>query len=365
MNPINPPPPHPAPRQGNLAWLVPAVILWGVLGWLMFVELPHAAGLFDRVESTPPEPVRWLMQARFWLVGAVALLAASVFWKAGRSSIGQICVLATPAVLILVMFIAVHHPIVNWIETLNEEESSVEAVPGPRDLIEKAVVAHGGLDALTKTFTGKYRAVMKSDSNKPAPRSKATWKELIGSTVIEETFQLPFRYRRRTIHTVGGKESTSEIAVTNGIGWVRDEKGIVHDYEGPPHSDENFWQSSLRYFPHLTDETGCDLKSTGVKMIGMKKGAGVLAVNKEVKLKVLMHFDRKTGLLLRSQHKTQFPLMVEPADIAVVYDNYQTIGGVCYPMLLSAYLDGEKIFDMEIQQLEFLAKIDDALFARP
>ena len=58
-------------------------------------------------------------------------------------------------------------------------------------------------------------------------------------------------------------------------------------------------------------------------------------------------------------------MLNEPLEVMVLFDKYQTISGVQFPMRLTSYIEEEKVLEVVIEHMEFLQRIDDSLFARP
>ena len=253
--------------RANLFWILPAAVSWGFLGWLLFVELPHVARIFDQAHATKPGMVRLLLQFRFWFAGALAVLVGLACWSARRSS-QQFCILMTPALVIILLFSVVHQPISSWLENLKRDDSEPIEV-APRVVIEKAIAAHGGRQQLKQILTGSYRLRLQSDSQKHVPgANRVTWKNFADSSaMIEETFELPIRCFRRVTANERGKKIFVEFATTNGNGWMRNFEGKVKDLNGPPLSLDKFWQCQLAILPYLLEEN-CQLETVGVEKVG-------------------------------------------------------------------------------------------------
>jgi hypothetical protein len=106
------------------------------------------------------------------------------------------------------------------------------------------------------------------------------------------------------------------------------------------------------------------LKSLGESKIGDQPAAGVEVTHKgfpDVKL----FFDKKTGMLVKSEFRAMVPEEKKEMTMENYYSNYRTVDGIKVPHKLIMKRDGKRFVETEIQEMKVGAKLDAKLFAKP
>jgi hypothetical protein len=106
-------------------------------------------------------------------------------------------------------------------------------------------------------------------------------------------------------------------------------------------------------------EDGGKDKVDGHEAVGVRVSGGPSADD------VILFFDTKSRLLVKSKRRMQHPVTQKPVDGEVILGNYKQVSGVQYPHRITTFIDGKKIVHLEITQNEFLKKLDDRLFEKP
>jgi outer membrane lipoprotein-sorting protein len=105
-------------------------------------------------------------------------------------------------------------------------------------------------------------------------------------------------------------------------------------------------------------------KLEDVKVDG-KAAAGILVIRKgypEVKL----YFDKKTGLLVKGEHKTKSSEeMFKEVNQETYFSDYREIDGAKIAHKLVIKRDGKNYVEGEISDYEAKGKLDDSVFAQP
>ena len=232
------------------------------------------------------------------------------------------------------------------------DRPSVTAADPPRTVLETAVKAHGGPEKLAASLTGRVRLKM-TGSLPPAGHFAVT---------SEETFQLPRRYRRLITGEVGGMPFRMEYAVVGANGWTRRGTGPAESFRGREVPLEQRWNATLALLPSLLGDE-YRLAAAGTGTVDGRDAVGVKVARGEGEW--ALYFDGASGLLVKSKRRMPHPLSGQEVDGEVVYSGYKDVSGVPYPMRMTTYTEGEKMFELEIAEIQFLDQIDDRLFDKP
>jgi hypothetical protein len=222
-----------------------------------------------------------------------------------------------------------------------------------REVVTKAIQAHGGEARLARTTRGRVKA--KVDGFFGARGSvKATW---------EEVFDLPQRYRRTLDGTNAGMPFHEENGVNGKRGWMRQGQGTPQDVlvaEPLPLGDH--WHAVLAQLLLLRDKDA-RLTYLGEEQQGGRTLLGVRVGSPQTQANV--YFDKSTGLLARARRP--LPNMTPGREMIgeTIYDDYRDVGGVKYPMHMRAMNGDTFSLNIVVTALEFLDKIDDASFTKP
>src|SRR5262249_48389857 len=106
-------------------------------------------------------------------------------------------------------------------------------------------------------------------------------------------------------------------------------------------------------------EAGGNAKANGRDMIGVR------ITGEPFGGQAILYFDRKSGLLVKSQRRMPHPLSGQEMDGEAVFGDYKETWGTQYPHRITSFAGGKKIIEMEITRIELLKKLDDRLFEKP
>ena len=76
-----------------------------------------------------------------------------------------------------------------------------------------------------------------------------------------------------------------------------------------------------------------------------------------------LFFDKETGLLAKIEHPAVDLLSGKEVAEELVLSDYEDKDGLKYAMRSTLYRDGKKIMDGKVTKLEFVEKLDAAIFA--
>lgn len=226
------------------------------------------------------------------------------------------------------------------------------ADPTPRDVLDKAIQAHGGRDAVMKTLIGKVQA-RATFRVPPQIDSAITW---------DESFDLPRRYRRTIKGVLNEAPFTMAFAVTNKGGWSRTNAGEILEFPPAEISLYTCWNAMLATLPSLQKDAA-NLKTIGSRRVGNIEAVGIqLSLNGD---STTLYFDRDSGRLARADNRIPHAVTRQMVDAEIVFGDYKDVSGVQFPMRITTSAAGETILDLRIMEIQWLDKIDDSVFDKP
>jgi hypothetical protein len=191
-----------------------------------------------------------------------------------------------------------------------------------------------------------------------------TVRSALGRTVMEDTFQLPGRFKRVARTSVAGKETVLTFVVSGGKTWTKkgDAEAEAEPEESRETDRERYAQSELFNFPpflgeefRLTKLPGEGEGPPGVAVVGVRAQA-------EGRVPADLFFDAKFGHL----RKVRVPVPGrEGVTATYALLDYKKIDGGWVPMQLRRYDGGEKVWEMTILEVEFRDTFDPSVFAKP
>jgi hypothetical protein len=225
----------------------------------------------------------------------------------------------------------------------------------PKDLIAKGIKAHGGEEALTK-----YQAA--------TMKNKGTI-DLPGVGKIEFTqevsYMLPDKFRDSTDLTINGM-NISVLTLVNGDTISLELNGNKMD---PPEAAK----TALKDVRHLlkvgrlvplVKEKGYEFAPIGEAVVEGKPAVGVRVSAKDRK-DVSLYFDKETGLLAKLEHRTAKAGTGEEVTEERIIVGYQkTKQDLPIPKKVIVKHDGTTFLEVEVQEADFLEKIDDGQFKK-
>jgi hypothetical protein len=222
-----------------------------------------------------------------------------------------------------------------------------------RDVVARAIEAHGGESRLARTTTGHVRASV-DGSLAPGGSFKVTW---------DEFFDLPRRYRRTLDGTNAGMPFHLEYGVNGKQGWVRQGEG--QPQESPvlqPVPLGEHWHSVLLQLLHLLDKD-TRLTYLGEEQQGGRTLLGVRAQSPQTQANV--YFDKSTQLLARARRPLPNLLAGREMIGETTYEDYHDLSRVKYPMHMKASSGDTYSLNITVASIEFLDKIEERTFAKP
>jgi hypothetical protein len=218
-------------------------------------------------------------------------------------------------------------------------------------VVEQAIKAHGGADALTRAQT--------------AVRTSTGTMFLFGKDLTfsdEMTWQLPDRFRLALDVGTGQDRTHLTMVVNPDKGWQMT-GGMVMDL-GPDRLEELRDEAYVLWLTTLTPlrKDGFELTPLPEAKAG-SRSAAVVKVASKGHADVRLFFDKDTGLLIKAERRArEAGVMV---DKEYLYSDHKDFDGVKLPTKLQELINGKRFTDLANVSYKFPRSVNDAVFARP
>jgi hypothetical protein len=232
----------------------------------------------------------------------------------------------------------------------------VPAQETPRAIIERAIVAHGGAERLSRLHADKLhlqgRIVLPfKDGPHEVPFT------------TDQTQQLPGQFK--SVARMNTDKPYTLVQIVSG------DKAYV-TIDGQPLTPTPVAAARMRetlrlarmshLVPLLSDRT-YELVALGEAKVNDRTADGV-KVTARGRKDIRLYFDRETGLLTKTEH-----FLDDGAGKEVLqeefYGDFKDFGGFRRWTKLAAFLDGKKVMEAEVLDVKYFDKLDDAEFAKP
>jgi hypothetical protein len=221
-------------------------------------------------------------------------------------------------------------------------------------VVKKAIDAHGGADALTKYKAGS--ATVKGEM------------VVFGMDLTftgDMVYSLPDKYKMTINADVAGQK-LAIVQIANGAKY----KQTINNMAVPlkdSERDELLQSAKLQEVSQLTpllDAAKYTIKAEKDADVDGKAAAVVLVTAKGFK-DTRLFFDKKTGMLVKTERKGLAPSMGEPEEVTeeTFMSDYKKVEGVQQPMKMVVHHNGKKFMSMTMSDSKLMEKADEKLFA--
>jgi hypothetical protein len=229
----------------------------------------------------------------------------------------------------------------------------VRAQDATQAIIDKAIKAHGGLEKM-----GKFKAAQS--------KGKGTL-SLMGNEInmtTESFYQAPDKTKSVSQLEIMGQAFKQTLVVNGDKVWLKVNDMTPDLPEKVLNSiKDGVYVETLGRLLFLKDKS-LELAALGEMKIDDKDVVG-LKVTSKGRPDVSMYFDKESGLLLQTEHRTVDPITVQEITQKTSLKEYKEIEGIKRPTRIVIERDGNKFLDMEILEVKLLDKLDDNEFQQP
>ncbi len=223
-------------------------------------------------------------------------------------------------------------------------QESAEAV------VKKAIEAHGGADALKKFTAGEAKF-----------KGEMTVFGMDLEFTARLVYQLPDKFRME-IDTEAGGQKLAIVQVVNGDKVKNTLNGTAAPL-GEAEQKELKQASMMQEISQLAPLV--DSKKYTIKLEKPTDDANVVLVTAKNLNDTKLFFDKKTGLLTRTERKGLAPSMGEPTEVTEVttLSDYKKVNGIMQPTKMEVTHDGKKFMTMTATEQKMMEKADAKAFA--
>jgi hypothetical protein len=247
-------------------------------------------------------------------------------------------------------FVAVIGVVFGASQTVDAGEEPNE-MRSPRNVIERAVAAHGGKTALAKFVTYSYR----TDTVLFIKDDKRTVKS-------EGICQAPGQYT--VVSRFGSGDSLIQW-LNNDRAWQQINDEPVEELRGETLRFDRFknymWHVVLLY-PLLEDDTGFQLARSGEFTVDGRRATRIVVTKKDQE-PLSLFFDIDRGLLIKLQCKTYDRYDNKERELEEVYTDFKDFTGATFPAKTIVYIEGKKTGERTAVDMKPLAKQPDEVFS--
>lgn len=223
-----------------------------------------------------------------------------------------------------------------------------------RSIVEKAILAHGGRENLTRqrASTTKIKGTLFQMDMK-LDYSMDVWT------------QLPDKLKYVVDLEVMGMKAQSKSVINGDKGWVTlpgDDASRELDSERMAEAKEDMYHRLLQTLVPLTSND-FRLSPLGESNINGRTAVGV-RVSSKARRDVSLFFDKETFILLKTEARVK-DLMGQEVLQETFYRDYKDSAGVRFPSKTVIKRDGKVYIEMEATEFKFHQRLDESTFAKP
>jgi hypothetical protein len=230
------------------------------------------------------------------------------------------------------------------------------AADDPKEIVAKAIKAHGGEEFLTK-----YKAVQVRE------KGKITLPGMAETEYSEETsYMLPDKFKQSLeMEIMGMKFVMNALIVGDKVtveGMVAGQKLDLGDETREAYKDVPYILNVLQFVPLVKDKK-YELNLIGEDKVDGKPVVGVRVSAKDQK-DISLFFDKTSGLMLKMEHRTKGPGGAEVVESRLTKEYAKDKDGVPYAKKTLVLHDGKTFIESEAAEHKFLEKLDDSEFKK-
>lgn len=241
-----------------------------------------------------------------------------------------------------------------WAAAVPARADDADDAKAVKELIAKAIKAHGGKDVLTK---------YKASENK----MKGTV-HVMGMAIDftgEVAYQAPNRMRIEIDAEVGGMTFKTIQVLAGDKGWISTNGKVSKMTKDMLAEGKEQFHSGAVTRLVVLEQKGYTLSPLGEAKVNGREAVGVRVAHKGYR-DVSLYFDKKTHMLVKSETRGK-DLMAGGEEYTgeTFYSDYKKVDGVQVAHKVVVKRDGKKYVEGEITESKVAEKLDDSVFAKP
>ena len=228
-----------------------------------------------------------------------------------------------------------------------------QAADEPKDILEKAIKAHGGEKVLTKYQAAELKTKGKID--------------LPGVGEVEFTqetsYMLPNKYRDSMELKIQG-QNIPVLTLVNG-------DKISIEANGQAVAIDDKIKEAVKIIPQILKiqrlvplrDKKYELSIIGEDKVEGKKVVGIRVSGKKQK-EVSLYFYKDSGLIAKIQFRNIDASSGNEVDEERIVTEYRKQDGIPVPKTVLVKRDGKKLLETEVTEIKMLEKLDDSVFTK-
>jgi hypothetical protein len=233
----------------------------------------------------------------------------------------------------------------------------LKAEDSAKDILRKVIEAYGGADKQKRWNRGYVRFRMKAAALGRPASPDMVW---------EEYFDYPGRLRRVATGQKDGEKATMTFVINKDGAWVHDD---VRGVRQLPRASQASADKPEHVFAQYNNFTHFQGEGIGLARLDNAvvddRPVAVLRVTGEGRPEAAFSFDRGSGLCLKSRVANTQPKLIPGDFVETTYADYKRFQGMAFPTKIRGTGDGKPVVEVDVLNLTFPDKLDDALFAKP
>ncbi|MHB1421998.1 MAG: hypothetical protein ACYC3I_02140 [Gemmataceae bacterium] len=223
-----------------------------------------------------------------------------------------------------------------------------------REVVAKAIKAHGGLDNLKK-----FKANVSKEKGKFYGQGEGV------DFTSEASMQLPDRYRIEVKVQSGGQDFTFIQVIAGDKGWFKiGDTTQALDKNMLAEAKEQMNLANITQLVYLNDKD-YKLSPLGEAKVGERPANGVRVERKGFR-DVNLFFDKEKGLLLKSETRGKDPMQGGAEFTSTtLYSDYKKVDEIMVAHKVKIERDGKPYVDGEVIEVKNLEMLDDSVFEKP
>jgi hypothetical protein len=222
-------------------------------------------------------------------------------------------------------------------------------------IVAKAVKAHGGLDKLAKLKKAAFQS-----------KAKGTVHEAGGIDITMETSTQGGKFKHVVEGEVASMKFTQNLGYDGKKFWMTingkefklgDQKKILAEIKEKLYAED---VAALLFFK----KKGYELSPLGEVKVDGRPALGV-RVSSPGHRDVNLYFDKAKGLLVKTEARSVDVMTDKEITEEKLLRDYKETDGFLIPTKVSVLHDGKKHVDLEVEEVKFVDKFEDSVFAKP
>ncbi|HZV03647.1 MAG TPA: hypothetical protein VE999_01025 [Gemmataceae bacterium] len=222
-----------------------------------------------------------------------------------------------------------------------------------REVVERAIKVHGGIDNLTK-----FKASVSKGKGKFHGLGQAI------DFTSETSIQLPDRLRTEVKSKVGDQEFAFIQILNGNKGWRKiGDNTDEMDKDNLTEAKEQMNTANITQLVCLKNQD-YKLSPLGEVKVGDRPAIGIRVEHKGYR-DVNVFFDKEKGLLLKMETRGKDPMQGEEFASTTLYGDYKKVDGMMLPHKITVEHDGKPFVEVEVTEVKNSEKLDDSVFEKP